>query len=56
MTGGVVGCFVFFCTQPVDLPAEIPGAQSDSDSGVGSPMEEAVNDTTTAASQAEEGK
>lgn len=46
-----------FCSQPVDLPAEVPEAESDSDSGVGSPMEEAGTDaTTTAASQAEEGK
>lgn len=45
-----------FCTQPVDLPAEIPEAESDSDSGVGSPMDEAVPDATAAASQAEEGK
>lgn len=45
-----------FCTQPVDLLAEIPKAASDSDSGMGSPMEDAVIDANTAASQAEEGK
>ncbi|MCI4392166.1 hypothetical protein PGIGA_G00142770 [Pangasianodon gigas] len=40
--------------RPVDLPAEVPKAESDSDSGVGSPMEEAGTDTTTAAVHAEE--
>ncbi|XP_046690492.1 claspin isoform X1 [Silurus meridionalis] len=39
---------------PVDLPAEIPKAESDSDSGVGSPMEEAVTDATTPVIQAQE--
>ncbi|TSK31325.1 Claspin [Bagarius yarrelli] len=39
---------------PADLPAEIPKADSDSDSGVGSPMEEAGTDAFTAAIQAEE--
>ncbi|MCJ8746404.1 hypothetical protein PDJAM_G00141280 [Pangasius djambal] len=38
----------------VDLPAEVPKAESDSDSGVGSPMEEAGTDATTAAVHAEE--
>lgn len=45
-----------FCTQLVDPPAEVPRAESDSDSGVGSPMEEAGTDATTAAVQAGEGK
>ncbi|KAI4883998.1 hypothetical protein NFI96_019513 [Prochilodus magdalenae] len=34
--------------RPVDLPVESPKAESDSDSGVGSPMEEAVTETVTA--------
>ncbi|KAM9494718.1 claspin [Clarias gariepinus] len=38
----------------VDLPAEIPQAESDSDSGVGSPMEEAVTDAAPAEVHAEE--
>ncbi|XP_017310239.1 claspin isoform X1 [Ictalurus punctatus] len=38
----------------VDPPAEVPRAESDSDSGVGSPMEEAGTDATTAAVQAGE--
>ncbi|KAF5889381.1 claspin isoform X2 [Clarias magur] len=38
----------------VDLPAEIVQAESDSDSGVGSPMEEAVTDSTPAEVHAEE--
>lgn len=41
-----------FCTQP----AEIPKAESDSDSGVGSPMEEAGTDAVTDVIQTEEGK
>lgn len=44
--------------QPVELPAEVPEAESDSDSGVGSPMDEGVTDAaaTAAVVQAEEGK
>lgn len=43
--------------QPVELPAEVPEAESDSDSGVGSPMDEGVTDAAAAAVvQAEEGK
>lgn len=41
-----------FSTQP----AEIPKAESDSDSGVGSPMEETGTDAVTAVVPAEEGK
>lgn len=40
--------------QPVELPAEVPEAESDSDSGVGSPMDEGVTDAAVV--QAEEGK
>lgn len=59
VTGGaaqITNWLSVFCTQLVDLPAEIPQAESDSDSGVGSPMEEAVTDAAPAEVHAEEGE